>query len=88
MNIRTYNSGSISKENILNHGFRIDKTKDYPAIGESKYILIDYSKGNNLFLTGGYWNWYLKDKNGKLLFRGWWNTVEEFENTLKELNNY
>ena len=86
MNVRTNSAGYVSEKHILESGFIINKTTTYPDI-DSSYTLTDYSKDDNLFLTGGYWTYYLKDKQGNLLWEGWWNTNGEFDETIKELES-
>lgn len=83
MNIRTNEAGSISHQDILNQGFSVAKIKEFSDMGQSTVTLTDYYKGNVL-LTGGYWNWSLQ-KDGKEIFSGWWNSNEEFIQTLKDL---
>lgn len=85
MNIRTNDAGMVSDEHILKSGFKVDKENTYSDMGQSTYTLTDFSKDGKLFLTGGYWTYHIKDKNGNLLFEGWWNTNEEFDRTIAEL---
>lgn len=74
----------ITHDEIINLGFRIIKDNSFSDMGQMTVTLYEYSKDNKLFLTGGYWNYFLRDKNGKLLYEGW-PTKEEFIN---EINKY
>lgn len=85
MNIRKDEAGYVTNDHILKSGFKIDKENTYSDMGQSTYTLTDFSKDGKLFLTGGYWTYYIKDKNGNLLFEGWWNSNDEFDSTISEL---
>ncbi len=85
MNIRKDEAGYVTGKYILESGFKIDKENIYSDMGQGSYTLTDYSKNNKLFLTGGYWTYYIKNKQGDLLFEGWWNSNEEFDNTIIKL---
>ena len=85
MNIRTNDSGYVTNEHILKSGFKVDEEHVHSDMGQGSFTLKDFSKDGKLFLTGGYWNYYIKDKDGNLLFEGWWNSNEEFDNTIREL---
>ena len=87
MNIRKNSAGYVTNEHILRSGFKVDKENIYSDMGQGSFTLTDYSKDNKLFLTGGYWNYYIRDKNGKKLFEGWWNSNEEFDKTISELES-
>jgi hypothetical protein len=85
MNIRTNDAGYVTNEHILKSGFKLDEENTYIEMGQGSYTLTDYSKYDKLFLTGGYWTYYIKDKNGKTLFEGWWNSNDEFDETISKL---
>lgn len=85
MNIRTEKAGYPSEEEILEQGFKICGSWEYNDMGQATYNFNDYSKDDKLFLSGGYWNYTIKDKDGNILFKGWWNTVEELKQTLTKL---
>lgn len=80
MNIRNSESGYVTHEHILKSGFVVTTT-----ISGVGYELPQYRKGDNLFLTGGYWTHYLEDKHGNMLWEGWWNSNEEFDKTVSEV---
>jgi hypothetical protein len=82
MNIRKDSAGYVTGEHILKSGFKIDK--EYEC---KEWYKKDYSKDGKLFLTGGYWTYYIRDKNGKKLFEGWWNSNEEFDKTISEIES-
>ena len=86
MNIRKDEAGYVTDDYIKASGFIVTKTHT----GQG-YELYDYQKDGKLFLTGGYWTYYLRDRGGNLLFEGWWNSNEEFDTTIEEaeksLNN-
>jgi hypothetical protein len=79
MNIRTNEAGCVTNEH------KVDEENTYSDMGESSYTLTDYSKDDKLFLTGGFWTYYIKDKKGKTLFEGWWNSNDEFDETIRKL---
>lgn len=87
MNVRNNNAGSVSEDCILTSGFREISRKEYKELGVNGTTLCSYIKDDKLVLIGGYWNWYLKDKTGKLLWEGWWNNNEEFGKTVWEIEN-
>lgn len=82
MNIRNESAGYIKEQDILNEGFECYETIEVSDI-DSSCSLPQYRRGD-LYLNGGYWNYTLK-RNGKILFDGWWNTVEEFKQTLRNI---
>ena len=86
MNIRTDKAGAVTGKYFLSKGFKIDNETDVRDGERGGWTLTDYSKGN-IHISGGYWTWYVKDKNGKSLGEYWWNTEEEFDKTLKQLEN-
>ena len=85
MNIRTEKAGYPSKEEILECGFKVCGTWDYNDMGQATYVFEDYSKDDKLFLKGGYWNYTISNKEGKILFDGWFNTKQELLETVYRL---
>ena len=53
-------------------------------MGQMSWEIPQY-KNDKCFITGGYWEWIVKDIKGKVLFIGWWNSNEEFDKTMQEL---
>ena len=86
MNIRKDEAGCVTGDYILKTGFKVDKIHECNN-GWDSWTLTDYSKDDLLFLTGGYWTYYIKNKNGKQLWEGWWNSNDEFDETIKQLEN-
>lgn len=86
MNIRTFNSGSVSEHHILSKGFEIFETIEGNDMGQMSYEIPQYTNGY-ITINGGYWNYVIKDKDGVVLFDGWWNSNDEFDETLEIINN-
>lgn len=85
MNIRKDSAGYVTGDHIKASGFKVDKENTYSDMGQGSYTLTTYSKEDKLFLTGGYWDYNIRDKKGELLFEGWWNSNDEFDKTIDGL---
>lgn len=85
MNIRKDSAGYVTEKHIIESGFKVDKENSFSDMGQMTVTLKDYSKNGQLFLTGGYWTYYIKDGGGKVLWEGWWNSNEEFDKTINEI---
>ena len=86
MNITKHGAGCATSDHILNSGFTIYSETTHQDI-DSTFTLTEYIKPGKFLLTGGYWTWYIKDVNGNTIWQGWWNSNEEFDQTIKELEN-
>jgi len=87
MNIHTNEAGMVEHEHILSHGFEVFATMNGNDMGQMSYEIPQYErKSDGLKIVGGYWKWEVKDGDGNTLIEDiWWNTNEEFDQTLKEL---
>jgi len=85
MNIRRNGAGAVSNQHILKSGFKIDNERNFSDMGQMTVTMTDYSKCGKLFLTGGYWTYYIKNKDGNLLWEGWPNSNEEFDEVITKL---
>lgn len=85
MNITTDKAGAVSHKHILSKGFEVFETMDGNDMGQMSWSIPQY-KNEKCVIVGGYWHWKVKDNNGRELFGGWWNSNEEFDNTLSDLN--
>lgn len=84
MNIRNDAAGCVDHEHILNRGFKVFDTIVGNDMGMS-WSIPQY-KNSKCTIIGGYWHWKIKDNSGKELFGGWWNSNEEFDRTVEDLN--
>jgi hypothetical protein len=84
MNITTDKAGAVSLEHILSKGFTVFKTIEGNDMGQMDWSIPQFTNGE-ITIEGGYWTWVIYDKNRKELFRGWWNTNDEFDKTISEL---
>lgn len=85
MNIRTIAAGSVTDEHIKSRGFVVFETIEGNDMGQMEYSIPQYTNGK-VKIVGGYWTWYVKDMEGKTLWEGWWNSNDEFDETMKQLN--
>lgn len=81
MNIHTNEAGYATKEHILNSGFTIYDTFNGSDMGQITFELPQYTNGV-IDIDGGYWNYEIKDKDGNQLWSGWWNSNDEFDETI------
>ena len=84
MNIRRSDAGIVSNEYILSKGFTVYETIKGNDMGQMEYELPQYTNGE-ITIEGGYWTYFIKDKAGNCLWEGWWNSNDEFDNTLNNL---
>ena len=83
MNILKNSAGSVETSHIKKKGFEI-----FDFIEGQEYSIPQF-KNNKFLIVGGYWNWLVKDiKTGKQLWSGWWNSNDEFDQTLLELETF
>lgn len=84
MNIRKDSAGCVTNKHIQSKGFIIFDTIEGNDMGQMDYSIPQY-KNDKYKIVGGYWNWTIQDLNGKKLWEGWWNSNEEFDETLNSL---
>lgn len=84
MNIRTNDAGAVSESHIKSRGFSVYKIIEGSDMEQSSFSLPQFTNGE-LTIKGGYWNYSIY-KDGKSVFDGWWNTNEEFDETLREIS--
>ena len=84
MNIRKASAGYVTEDHILSYGFHVFDTIKGNDMGQMEYVLPQFQKGE-WTIEGGYWN-YVVRKNKEKVWEGWWNTNEEFDATMDELN--
>jgi hypothetical protein len=85
MNIRTNEAGYVTNEHILSSGFKVFETIKGNDMGQSSFSLPQY-ENDQFKILGGYWNYVIKDLNDKTLWEGWWNSNEEFDETINQLS--
>lgn len=80
MNILKDSAGCVTQKHIKSKGFEV-----FEIIEGFDYALPQYH--NDKFqIVGGYWNWIVKDiKTGEKIWNGWWNSNDEFDQTMSEL---
>ena len=79
MNIRRQDAGMVGTKHITKRGFKVYEVID--AMGEAS--LPQYKKGNAK-INGGWWTYIVKIDDEEV-WSGWWNTEEEFDETMAEL---
>ena len=89
MNIYKNSAGRASENHILNSGFEVFDTIEGNDMGQMSFSLPQF-KNSRMKITGGYWNYTIKDiKTEEKLWEGWWNSNEEFDETINIINkNY
>lgn len=89
MNNRTNQAGSVDHEHILSHGFEVYKVIKGNDMGQMTYEMPQYKrKSDGLKITDGYWGYDIEDKDGNILVEYiWWNSNEEFDQTMKEIED-
>ena len=85
MNIRNDNAGCVSEKHILNCGFTIFDTIKGNDMGQSSFELPQF-QNSKCKIIGGYWNYVIKNLAGETILDGWWNSTDEFDQTIKKLN--
>jgi hypothetical protein len=83
MNILKDEAGAVKQEHILSRGFTVYHTEVVYDIDSSCH-LPQFTNGE-FKITGGYWNYVIKNSQDEELFSGWWNSNEEFDETLKSI---
>jgi len=85
MNIRTNEAGYVDDKHILKNGFKVFETIEGNDMGQMGYSLPQY-QNDKFKILGGYWNYSVVDrKTENKLWEGWWNSNEEFDKTISEL---
>jgi hypothetical protein len=84
MNILKDSAGRVNHNHILSKGFEVFDIIKGNDMGQMEYEIPQYSNGK-LKIIGGYWNWVIKNEKNEKLWEGWWNSNEEFNETIKEL---
>lgn len=83
MNILKDSAGCVTHKHIKNKGFNI-----FDTIEGYDYSIPQY-QNNKFQIVGGYWNWIIKDiKTGQKIWSGWWNSNDEFDKTILELETF
>jgi len=87
MNIRNNDAGYVTDEHIKKSGFFVFDTIEESDMGQSSYSMPQWTNGK-IKILGGYWNYIIEDAfTGQKLWDGWWNSNEEFDKTIAEINN-
>ena len=85
MNILKDGAGYVTDEHIKKQGFEVFNTIEGNDMGQMSYSMPQY-KNSKYRILGGYWNYIIKDiKTDRKLWEGWWNSNEEFDETIKNL---
>lgn len=85
MNILTNEAGTVNEQHIKSKGFKVFDEIIGSDMGQYEYSLPQY-RNDKCTITGGYWNWKIKNNNDVVLFSGWWNSNKEFDETINKLN--
>ena len=73
MNILKDSAGCVTGDHIKSKGFEVFDTLRGNDMGQMEYELPQYTNGQ-IKITGGYWNWIIRDMDGNKLWSGWWNS--------------
>ncbi len=85
MNIHNNSAGCVSGKHIESKGFEVFEIFEGNDMGQMSYSMPQY-QNDKIQILGGYWNYVIKDREtGNQLFEGWWNSNEEFDNTIDNL---
>lgn len=88
MNIKTDAAGAVKNKDFEDLGFKIFETAEGSGMCGESWSIPQWSKDNRIFIVGGYWTWYIRTSpDGRDIWEGWWNTKEELEQTLKEIES-
>lgn len=82
MNIRNNDAGCVTPEHFKNKGFKVFETIYGNDMGQMNYSMPQY-KSDKIKIIGGYWNYSVLDMDNNVLWQGWWNSNEEFDETIK-----
>jgi hypothetical protein len=85
MNIRTNEAGAVKGEHIVSKGFEVFDKIEGNDMGQIEWEIPQYTNGI-VKIIGGYWHWCVADMGGKILWEGWWNSNDEFDQTMSELD--
>ena len=86
MNITNDKAGAVSHEHILKRGFKVFETIEGSDMGQMSWSMPQF-KNDKIRILGGYWNYVIKPLNSnKTIWEGWWNSNEEFDETINEIN--
>lgn len=85
MNIHTDAAGAVSDKHILSKGFSVFDVIEVNDI-DSSSSLPQYTN-EKIKIVGGYWHYVVKDMEDKKLWEGWWNSNEEFDQTVTEIES-
>lgn len=89
MNIRNDKAGYVTDAHIIQSGFKAFDNGNYfsdQGMEGRKQVLPEFTDGV-LYISGGYWNYEIKNFQGKLLWSGWPNSNQEFDDVISELRN-
>lgn len=85
MNILKDSAGSVKSDHILSKGFKVFKTIEGNDMGQMSWSMPQY-ENTKCKIEGGYWHYVVSDHEGQKLWEGWWNSNEEFDKVMDELN--
>ena len=85
MNIHTDKAGYATGKHIKKSGFTVFDTITGNDMGQMDWEIPQY-ENDKCKITGGYWEWCIKDLEGNEIWRGWWNSNDEFDQTMKILS--
>ena len=84
MNILKDSAGAVSSKHIKKRGFEVFETAKSNDMGQ--VIEMPQYQNDEIQIVGGYWNYIVKNrKTGATLWLGWWNSNDEFDETINEL---
>jgi hypothetical protein len=84
MNIHKDSAGCVTENHILGKGFIVFGIIEGNDMGQMSYSMPQY-QNNKCKILGGYWNYTVKNNKDEKVWEGWWNSNEEFDNTMIDL---
>jgi hypothetical protein len=84
MNIHKDSAGCVTENHILGKGFIVFDIIEGNDMGQMSYSMPQY-QNNKCKILGGYWNYTVKNNKDEKVWEGWWNSNEEFDNTMIDL---
>lgn len=85
MNVLKDSAGHVTGEHILSKGFKVFKTIEGNDMGQMSWSIPQY-ENTKCKIEGGYWHHTVSNHKGQKLWEGWWNSNEEFDQVMEELD--
>ena len=85
MNICKDSAGYVTDEHIKSKGFEVFKVIKGEEMGQMSWEMPQW-EDDKLQIVGGYWHYrVILKETDEVLWEGWWNSNEEFDETMNNL---